>query len=521
MRASSRPAVLGTALLSLWVVLAFVLWPRTPVVERSDCVPIERVLWCSHVVTAQFGTVPGFVRIDRRGKLSAVHPGSMADAEAYAHANSLPVELHREMTLSPGVVDLKVQLASLRRSWEGYAFGTRAAVAGGVTTLIDGPYGSDPAAIGKHELQLHMRAAATDVLSAHVGFSAGLTPAVARDPLAIFSLATAGALAFQAVMSPVHEEVHAEPLNADALVAAAEPISRTQLPLIVRAELGQEEDLRAKQTQAVFEYEADRDDHVTHFRTRPPEWQAAGLAAIAEALQAVSGVRVHASSVAVADEETSAALTRAREAGGARFTADTSPHYLVLEAFAIRPGDTRCKAEPAVRDEENRARLWTLLGRGIVDMVTSDHAPCPPDLRAEGDFLTSWAGIAGLQFALQATWTEARKRGHSVGTLAKWLSERPARLMGLEGRKGEIRIGADADLVLWDPAAVVRPPHAEFHRQKASPFANVTLHGRIEETIVAGVPAFAHGHHTHNFCGSVLLSRSAHTAGATWTATSG
>lgn len=266
----------------------------------------------------------------------------------------------------------------------------------------------------------------------------------------------------------------------------------------------------------VFEYEADRNEHVTHFRTRPGEWQAAALRGLAEVARAVPSLRLHAANVVLADSDATEALAAARAAGGPRFSADTTPHYLALDAFGVRTGDTRLKAEPAVRDEENRERLWALLAGGQLEMVSSDHAPCVEELRAGGDFLAAWAGVSGLQFLLQATWTEARRHGHDVARLARWLSEKPAELAGIRG-KGRIEVGADADLVLWDPTARVRPPHAEYHRVPGqSPWANVTLYGRVEETLVGGVPVFSHGRHTSRFCGAVLLGHSAHTAGATW-----
>mmetsp|Transcript_22998 Transcript_22998/g.58403 ORF Transcript_22998/g.58403 Transcript_22998/m.58403 type:complete len:152 (+) Transcript_22998:596-1051(+) len=149
-------------------------------------------------------------------------------------------------------------------------------------------------------------------------------------------------------------------------------------------------------------------------------------------------------------------------------------------------------------------------------MVASGHAPCSDELRADGDFVQAWAGVSGLQFIMQATWTEARLRGHSVGELARWLSAAPAALLGLTGRKGELREGADADFVVWDPNELIHAPHADYHRLRGSPYANMSLHGFIEQTVVAGVPAFLHGAHTDTHCGAVLLTRRAHTASVSW-----
>lgn len=511
---------LALCLLSLWVgwaLLAFLLWPSRRLVERLPCLPVERVLWAPHVVTAAFGLVPALLRIDARGKLSHVAPAGRADAEAYAASHGLALEAHDGLTISPGVVDARVQLASPGRAWEGYAHGTRAAVAGGVTTVVDGPFGSLPPATDKHGLQLHMRAAATDALSAHVGFLAGLTPALARDALGLFALARVGPLGFYAVLSPMHEAAGAQPLEPEALRAAAEPIARIGLPLLVRAELASLEGVQRLQAAAVYEQEADKLDPLTHLRTRPAEWQADALGALAQLVGDVPKLRLHATDLARADEQTRAALARARELGGARFSADTAPHYLRFDALALRYGETRLKAEPAIGEESDRQGLWAQLAGGDIDVVTSAHAPCGAELRADGDFLSAWAGVSGVQFLLQVVWSEARLRGHTPLQLARWLSERPAALLGLLGRKGELRAGADADLLVWDPHMRVQPPHADFSRLGGSPYANVSMHGRVEQTVVGGVPAFVRGVHTGSHCGAVILAKhSAHTSSATW-----
>lgn len=324
---------LAGGLLGLWACVAYVLWPRVRVVERQSCVPVERVLWAPRVVTAASGLAAALLHVDVRGKLRAVEPASRAQAEAYATEHALPFEPHDGLTISPGVVDVRVQLAPLGRSWEGYAHGTRAAVAGGVTTVVDGPFGSVPPATSKHALQLHMRAAATDLLYANVGFLAGLTPAAARNPLELFALAAAGPLGFYAVLSPMHDEAGAQPLDAAALRAAAEPIWRTGAPLLVRAELAADEEVARVLGEALFALEAERADPLTHLRTRRAEWQTAGLAVLADLVGDVPALRLHAAAVARADDATREQLLRARDRGGARFTADVGAAHLSFDAL--------------------------------------------------------------------------------------------------------------------------------------------------------------------------------------------
>mmetsp|Transcript_13110 Transcript_13110/g.33764 ORF Transcript_13110/g.33764 Transcript_13110/m.33764 type:complete len:514 (-) Transcript_13110:114-1655(-) len=467
---------LALALLGAWVLIATVmLWP-SPVIQLRSCLVRERVVWAPHVVLAAhaYGTVAAYLRIDAHGRLAAVAPATRAEAEVHAREQALPFEPHDGSTISPGVVDARVQLASPGRDWEGYAHGTRAAVAGGVTTVVDGPFGSDPPATGKHELQLHMRAAATSALSSHVGFLAGLTPSLARDALGLFALAGSGALGFYAVLSPMHDAAGARPLAVDDLRVAAETISRTGLPLLVRAELASFEQFELVRGQALYEFEADRMDPLTHLRTRPAEWQTAALQELARIAKATSALRLHLTDIARLDDDALPLLADARAASNGRLTADTAPHYLAFDALSLRWGDTHLKAEPAIGDESSRARLWELLGKGEIDMVASGHAPCSDELRADGDFVQAWAGVSGLQFIMQATWTEARLRGHSVGELARWLSAAPAALLGLTGRKGELREGADADFVVHTHTHIqtyiyTSEAHADTHTLEAYP----------------------------------------------------
>jgi allantoinase len=200
-----------------------------------------------------------------------------------------------------------------------------------------------------------------------------------------------------------------------------------------------------------------------------------------------------------------------------RFTCDSALHYLSLDVLSLGYGQTEAKAEPPIGDEGSKQRLWSALGQGTIDLVTSEHAPCAPELRADGDFVSAWAGVAGVQFLLQGVWTEARRRGHGLADLARWLSVNPARLLGLAARKGHLRAGYDADLVVWETDALIHPPHAEYHRtQGASPYVNMSLHGRVEQTIVGGTVAFERGAHTGSFCGAVLLSGSARTSSPRW-----
>jgi len=148
-------------------------------------------------------------------------------------------------------------------------------------------------------------------------------------------------------------------------------------------------------------------------------------------------------------------MLRAARARALPITVETCPHYLCLVAEEVGDGRTEFKCAPPIRERENRERLWDALREGVIDLVASDHSPCPPAMKLpeRGDFLAAWGGIASLELGLAAMWTEARERGFTPADLARWMSTAPARLAGLETAKGAIEAGRDADLVVFDPDA--------------------------------------------------------------------
>jgi allantoinase len=184
----------------------------------------------------------------------------------------------------------------------------------------------------------------------------------------------------------------------------------------------------------------------------------------------------------------------AAQADGVRVTAETCPHYLVFESETIPDGRTEFKCAPPIREHENRERLWQALEAGVLEMVVSDHSPCTPALKDGGDFMTAWGGIASVQFALPAVWTEARCRSVSLSSLARWMSERPAVLAGLGHRKGRLAAGYDADLVVWDPdASFTVEPALIRHRHSLTPYLGRKLFGVVHATFVRGLQAFGAG----------------------------
>jgi allantoinase len=230
----------------------------------------------------------------------------------------------------------------------------------------------------------------------------------------------------------------------------------------------------------------------TFLQSRPREAENEAIAMMIR-LSRKTGTRIH-----IVHHSSSDALPLIEEAksGQIPITVETCPHYLAFAAEDVRDGATEFKCCPPVRERENREKLWDALGDGVIDMVVSDHSPCTPHLKLpeSGDFIQAWGGISSLQFGLPVMWTNAKRRGFGLHHLTEWMSHRPAQLAGLHDRKGELKIGYDADLVVWNPEATFKiEPSIIRHKHKVTPYNGQTLYGVVETVFVRGEKVCDHG----------------------------
>jgi allantoinase len=237
---------------------------------------------------------------------------------------------------------------------------------------------------------------------------------------------------------------------------------------------------------------ADWKSYATYLQSRPDE---AELSAIRLML---SLCRQYHFRLHIVHLSTSLALPelRAARAEGVTVSVETCPHYLHLAAEAIADGATLCKCAPPIRSRANREALWQGIREGVIDLVATDHSPCPPSMKRleEGNFRTAWGGISSLSVALPVMWTEARQRGFTLLDIARWMAEGPAQLAGCQARKGQIAAGYDADLVVFDPEAeFVVTPERLHYRHPLSPYQGETLRGVVKATYLRGRPVFAEG----------------------------
>ncbi|WP_406317038.1 allantoinase AllB [Streptosporangium sp. NBC_01639] len=367
--------------------------------------------------------------------------------------------------LLPGLVDTHVHVNEPGRThWEGFASATRAAAAGGVTTIVDMPLNSLPPTVNVDALAEKKRAAAGQCL-VDVGFWGGAIPGNLKD---LKGLHEAGVHGFKCFLSPSGVEEF-PPLGADELRAVMVEIASFGGLLVVHAE------------DPALLGEPAGPGYPEFLDSRPGQAELRAVERVV-ALAEETGVRAHI--LHVSSALCLAPLAEARRRG-VRITAETCPHYLTLTAEEVPPGATQFKCCPPIRSSANREELWRGLADTVLSCVVSDHSPSTPDLKVP-DFATAWGGISSLQLGLPAVWAEASQRGYGLGQVVRWMSENPAALAGLAG-KGAIAVGNDADLVAFDADADHPVDVAALHhRNPVTPYHGRTLRGSVRATWLRG-----------------------------------
>ena len=381
------------------------------------------------------------------------------------------VRLDDDVVLLPGLVDTHVHCNDPGRAhWEGFEHATRAAAAGGVTTLVDMPLNSVPPTVDVAALAAK-RAAAAGRCFVDVAFWGGAVPGNADD---LRPLWDEGVLGFKCFLvdSGVTDF---PPLDEAGLRDTARRIASFGGLLMAHAE-----------DPGSLGPAPEGTDYAGFVESRPPEAEVVAV----EALLAVAkdtGCRIHVVHLAAA---AALPVVHAARAAGIALTAETCPHYLSLTSADAPDGDASFKCCPPLRDEANRDGLWAALRDCTIAMVVSDHSPCPAELKAigPGGLAEAWGGISSLQLGLSATWTEARRRGHRLPDVVRWMATAPADLAGLS-QKGRIAEGADADLCVLAPdeSYEVDPARLE-HRHPVTPYAGRRLTGVVRQVWLAGRP---------------------------------
>ncbi|MEP7255972.1 MAG: allantoinase AllB [Ferruginibacter sp.] len=378
--------------------------------------------------------------------------------------------------LMPGVIDAHVHINEPGRTeWEGFDTATQAAAAGGTTTIVDMPLNASPVTTNVNALDEKL-AASKGKLHVNVGFYGGLIPGNQKD---LEALMQAGVLGIKCFLT--HSGIDEFPNVDEKEIDAAMPIiGKYDLPLLAHCEIYK------KETDNQF---SDFPNSYRYYLTsRPKQWENDAVDLMIK-LCAKHNCKTHI--VHVSSAEALPAIQKARSEG-LPLTAETCAHYIYFNADDIPDSNCLYKCAPPIREKENNDQLKKALMNDVLDFITSDHSPAPPDIKEleTGNLKKAWGGIAGLQFLLPASWS-AMKGSLSIEKFIPLLTEHPAKFLQVDKRKGKLAVGYDADLIVWNPEEkfIVRAKDI-LHRYDCSPYSGKELYGTVQQTIVNGITVY-------------------------------
>jgi allantoinase len=400
-----------------------------------------------------------------------------------------------DSVVMPGIVDTHVHINEPGRTdWEGFHTATQAAAAGGITTLIEMPLNSIPATTTVSAFHEKV-AAARGQLFVDTGFWGGVVRGNSHELRGLYD---SGVYGFKCFLVPSGVDEFHHVTEAD-LRAAMPILAQLGAPLLVHAELPGPIDLAAAAAK-----NSCTTKYSTWLSSRPRAAENEAIALLISLAREFS-VRTHIVHLSSSD---ALPILRAAKIDRVPITVETCPHYLTFTSVEIPDGATQFKCAPPIRERENCDALWNALNSGLIDLVATDHSPCPPHMKCPdtGDFMRAWGGISSLQLSLPVMWTRLHRRGGTLYQLCEWMSRAPARLAGLSQRKGALEPGLDADIVIWNPETQFQvDPQKLFHRHKVTPYSGMTLSGVIERTIVRGNVVYDRGIISGAPIGNVLL----------------
>jgi allantoinase len=399
------------------------------------------------------------------GRIVAVEP-----FDAALTGNAV-VELGDDVVLLPGLVDTHVHINDPGRAeWEGFETATRAAAAGGVTTVVDMPLNSLPPTVDLAALEVKRKTAEGKV-HVDVGFWGGAIPGNLGE---LRPMHEAGVFGFKSFL--VHSGVDEfAPLGAKEFEEALRELAGFGAMMIVHAEDADEIE------HAPNAYGRRYEDFL---HSRPHGAENTAIAQVIEAARS-TGARVHILHLSSSD---ALGMIAGARRDGVGLSVETCPHYLSFTAEEIADGATQFKCCPPIRGSGNRERLWQGLADSLIDCVVSDHSPCTSELKRLdiGDFGEAWGGIASLQLGLPAMWTQARQRGFALTDVVRWMAEGPAAQASLR-HKGRIEPGYDGDFCVFAPdEPFVVDAEKLWHRNPVSAYHGRRLHGVVRSTWLRG-----------------------------------
>lgn len=391
-----------------------------------------------------------------------------------------PVEELGNLVVMPGIIDSHVHINEPGRTeWEGFETMTKAAVAGGITTLVDMPLNSSPVTTTVENFEQKLKAA-EGKLYCNCAFWGGVVP---ENSDKLDELIKAGVMGIKAFLT--HSGIEDFPnVTASDLRKAMPVLAKYKVPLLAHAEIDE-------MHEGIKVFEQSPKSYKAYLGSRLKEWEDKAvelLIALCEEFKSPVHI-VHLSSA------NSIEKIRDAKARGLPLTVETCPQYLYYNAEDIPDGNTLFKCAPPIREKENNEKLWKALKEGIIDFVVTDHSPATPELKKieSGNLKEAWGGIASIQFSLPVVWTKAKERGFTLPDMARLMSTSVADFIGQE-KKGKIKVGFEADIVVWAPEEQFTVKKGNIHyRHKISPYVGEKLYGVVKQTYVGGKKVYENG----------------------------
>lgn len=397
-------------------------------------------------------------------KIDEIYFEKISDAEDYEN-----------FIVMPGVIDVHVHVNEPGRTeWEGFESATQAAAAGGTTTIVDMPLNASPVTTTVAAFQLKLKST-ENKLYVNCGFYAGLIPSNKNN---LDDLLQTGVLGIKCFLT--HSGIDEFPnATKEDLEIAMPTIAKYNVPLLVHAEMYKEE--------VVGDFENHPTSYQHYLLSRPKKWENDAIQMMIELCRKYQ-CQVHI--VHVSSAEAIEMIANAKQEG-LPISAETCTQYLFFNAEKIPDANCLYKCAPPIREEENNLQLKRALLNGTLDFITTDHSPAPSSIKEieSGNLQKAWGGIAGIQFLLNGSWT-ALKDLMSIETFIPLVTSKPAKFINAKN-KGEIKIGYDADIVIWNPSdAKIVEKNDILFKHKISPYIGEILFGVVVETIVNGATVF-------------------------------
>ena len=418
-----------------------------------------------------------------------IKDGKIIDVVTELPHGDFPVTDVGDDVLMAGIVDPHVHINEPGRTeWEGFDTATKAALAGGITSLVEMPLNASPVTTTAKAFDEKIKATAGK-LHTNCGFWGGIIPGNENE---IEPLIEKGVLGFKAFLT--HSGIDEFPNVTEKDLRKAMPlIAKHDLPLLVHCELDDASLNLPK---------GDDRSYAEYLSSRPKQWEDNAIALMIRLCEEFN-CRTHIVHLSSADSIEQIANAKQK---GLPLTVETSQHYLYFNAEEIADGRTEYKCAPPIREQENNFMLSQALKFGIIDFVATDHSPAPPEMKeiASGNFMKAWGGISSVQVALPALWTATKKYGSNLTDMARWLCEKPSLLPRLKN-KGRIERGYDADFVIWNPEEqFMVTQDIIHHRHKITPYLGEQLYGVVKQTWLGGQKLFENGKFLHLNKGHIL-----------------